>query len=397
MPSRIRIAIGLACVLVASTRDASACSCDLNPPCKMFWLADAVFIGYVTANETRQFEHQPEEFVTTLTVLRTFRGEQRPSMVLRGVLTSCSSGLRIGETYLVYASRGADGRFNAGACSGTKPLVDADEDVAIIQALPSLSPLGWIYGTVNRAVRDPETRAIRGGLAIGAPVTLTSPNTRATVLTDQDGRFEFAGLAPGTYSVQPAVPATRRAVGGVQVLVSARACSPVYLQVLPTSRLSGRLYLADGSPPLRGVPIELRDADATPTAPEGAARRTTFANEEGRFTFDQVEPGRYYLGMNTAYPPLRADRPYAPRWYPSASSPEQAYAIDVGEGEQKTGFDFTLVSLSDAEIAAMVPQTRPAPAPPAEARPIFSPQLFPRRGPRSVPFPPPWKGGGEQR
>ena len=392
MPSRIRIAIGLACFLAAGTREASACMCPMNPACAAFSRADVVFVGRVTANEGRNVAGQSSETVTTLTVFRTFRGEQLPSIVLRQPLSSCSYSFRTDETYLVFASRGVDGRFSTDACAGTKPLAEADEDIAIIQTLPSRSPLGWIYGTVNRAVRDPETRAIRGGLAAGVPVTLTARGTRATDLTDQDGRFEFAGLTPGTYAVQPAVPATMRALGGAEVVVTARSCSPVYLQLVNTARVTGRLYLADGSPPPRMVPVELRDADATAGAPEAAVRRTTYPNKEGRFAFDQVEPGRYYLGMNTSYPPT-AERPYAPRFYPNAGDPTEAYIIEVADGEQKTGFDFTLLPLSDSGIAPAVPQTRPADSPPEDARPLFSPQLFPRRGPRPVTFPLPLKGG----
>lgn len=390
MPSRIRTTLVLASLLFADPREASACSCNLNPPCAAFWRADAVFIGRVTAAETIQAEGQSPEIVTAFTVLRTFRGEPLPTMVLRAVLTSCVYGFRIGETYLVYAFRGADGRFATGQCSGTKPLAEADEDIAMIQTLPARSPLGWIYGTVHRAVRDPETHRLRDGLAAGVPVTLSARGTLATTLTDQDGRFEFAGLSPGTYAVDSSVPATMRVYGGTNVAVTARACAPVHLQMVNRARVSGRLYLPDGSAPPRGIPIELRDVDATGTALE-PVRRSEFSNAEGRFQFDQVEPGRYYLGMNTEYPPT-ADRPYAPRFYPNANDSTAAYVIEVGDGEQKTGFDFTLLGLSDEEVAAAAPRRSVVAAPPVEPPPQFSPQLFPRR--RSPPmFPFPVKGG----
>ena len=120
----------------------------------------------------------------------------------------------------------------------------------------------------------------------------------------------------------------------------------------------------------------LQFVSTTTAAPEGVARHTTYSNKEGRFTFDQIEPGRYYLGMNTLYPP-NAERPYAPRFYPNAGTPTEAYLIDVGDGEQKTDFDFTLLPLSDSEIAAA--QARPADSPPVKARPLFSPQLLPEQ------------------
>src|SRR3954469_5501798 len=368
--------------------------CGTKPACAAYWRADAVFIGRVTANVALQADGHPGEILTTLAVLQTFRGEQRASIVLREPYTTCSYDFRIDETYLVFASRSAEGRLSASLCSGTKPLAEAAKDIPAIEALPSLPPLGWIYGTVSRAVRDAETRGIRGGVSIGVPVTLTSAGTRASILTDQDGRFEFTDLTPGTYSVQVAVPATMRALGGGDVVVTARSCSPVYLQMVNTARVSGRLYLSDGSPPPRALPIELLDADATAAAPQLATPRITYSSAEGRFTFEQVQPGRYYLGMNTQYPPA-VERPYAPRWYPNAGSPTEAYLIDVGDGEQKTDFDFTLQALSESEIAAAVPQRRPAASPP-DTRPIFSPQLFPRRGPRAVMFSLLSKPGGQQ-
>lgn len=61
--------------------------------------------------------------------------------------------------------------------------------------------------------------------------------------------------------------------------------------------------------------------------------------------------------------------------------------IEVREGEQKSGFDVTLMRLSDSEVGAAVPPTRSAVPPPVDTRPLFSPQLFPRRGPRPVLFP----------
>jgi hypothetical protein len=126
-------------------------------------------------------------------------------------------------------------------CSGTKPLgsPSAEAEIEAIQTLPLLPPLGWIYGTVHRAVRDPDTRAVRDSLAVGVPVTLTSRGTRATVLTDQAGRFEFPKLTPGTYSVQITVAATEYAPGR-EVVVRPRACSPLYLQINPSQQVFPR-------------------------------------------------------------------------------------------------------------------------------------------------------------
>jgi hypothetical protein len=100
--------------------------------------------------------------------------------------------------------------------------------------------------------------------------------------------------------------------------------------------------------------------------------------------------------MNTPYPPT-ADQPYAPRFYPNAGAPTEAYVIEVGDGEQKTGFDFTLLPLSEQEIAPATPRPRSTDSAPPDARPLSSPDLFARRLPFRITFPLTVKGGLDPR
>jgi hypothetical protein len=69
----------------------------------------------------------------------------------------------------------------------------------------------------------------------------------------------------------------------------------------------------------------------------------------------------------------------------------------VGDGEQKTGFDFTLLPLSEQEIAPAPPRSRSTDSAPTDARRLSSPELFARRLPFRITFPLPPKRGLDPR
>jgi hypothetical protein len=58
-----------------------------------------------------------------------------------------------------------------------------------------------------------------------------------------------------------------------------------------------------------------------------------FTDKSGRYEINNVPPGDYILGVNTAGPPDES-RPYAATFYPAAALSKDALTLHVGQGEQ---------------------------------------------------------------
>ena len=197
-------------LLVGATRVADACSCISMPPCQRFWAADAVFSGVVTS-VTWSDENKPRMSHTTFVVDREFRGASG-QVVLTGAFTSCHFDFTVGQRYLVYAHRNADGTLSAGACSGSKLLVDAGEDLDYAERLPPPGTGGRIFGRVRLIEQDLlDRRKSRDKYPAGVAITVRDSSGVALDLqTDSQGQFEATGLKPDKYWVAMDAPATAR-------------------------------------------------------------------------------------------------------------------------------------------------------------------------------------------
>ena len=91
-------------------------------------LQTRIFTGVVTdvtwsGDKKQQLSH------TTIVVERGFRGASGQVVLTGTVLSSCHYNFTVGQRYLVYARRNADGTLSTGSCSGNKLLADAEEDL----------------------------------------------------------------------------------------------------------------------------------------------------------------------------------------------------------------------------------------------------------------------------
>src|SRR5215204_4317253 len=139
----------LACplVLTALAERAEACSCMMGqPPCAAFGAASAVFIGTaadVRVREAKSVEAARAEpdwtpVVVRFAVLQPFLGVEGTEVEVvtgRGG-GDCGYYFRKGETYLVYAFGGRDGKpLATSICSRTRPVADASEDLEFLRGL----------------------------------------------------------------------------------------------------------------------------------------------------------------------------------------------------------------------------------------------------------------------
>jgi carboxypeptidase family protein len=357
-------------------RTAAACSCGAaaNPPCAAVWRADAVFVGTVVDRTPERVGGSLSWAVHKVAVHQTLRGsvdsfitlvpgfrptaeqiaasQSRPEESM--MISTCDYDFKMGRQYVIYARRTADGRWTTSMCTGTKPIEDAAADLDYIASIPLAQPTGRVYGSIERTLVDATDRTTpRSVPATGVSVALTSGSNRVTVATDSEGKLDVQ-VPPGEYTIAPVVPQTIRVYGApIRVSVPGRGCAPVHFSLVTNGRIEGRVIREDGT----GVPrvsVDLVPADSSDerrlesftTAPSGTT------DESGRFRVDAILPGRYLVAVNARFGP-RLVSPYATTYFPGVAR-KDARAIEIDEGERKTGFTIVVTPLAETTVSGMV-------------------------------------------
>ncbi|HYH86713.1 MAG TPA: carboxypeptidase regulatory-like domain-containing protein [Pyrinomonadaceae bacterium] len=347
-------------VLLFSGR-ALACSCaGPAQPCQAFGGASAVFIGTPTGMETRlmksgdkdEFDWTPR--VYKFTVLQPFLGVEGTEVEVatgRGG-GDCGYNFARGETYLVYAYGGGGGKpFSTSICTRTRPIASAAEDLEFLRGLPTRGAGVSISVAVMRylqSVKDGDSKHV-GGVA-SAPLVVEGVGERKEYKTDSEGRLQLTGLKPGKYKIKLLLPEELTTYKTEQELtVSDRGCASVFYQVTDNGRIGGKVMDNVEGKPVAGVLVALVDADDHDV--EKHYSRLERTDDEGRYKFSGVPPGRYLLAVNFNRFPQPDDRTNAyPRtFYPGVADAAQAEVISLGAGEELKDRDLR-VPQANAEI-----------------------------------------------
>jgi len=321
-------------LLVGGTRIADACSCPSMPPCQRFWTADAVFTGVVT-NVTWSEDKKQRLSQTTLVVERGFRGASGQVVLTGTVLSSCHYNFTVGQRYLVYAHRNADGTLGTGACSGNKLLADAQEDLDYAEHLPPPGSGGRIFGRVRLIEQDLlDRRESRDKYPAGVAITVRDSSGAALELqTDGQGQFEAAGLKPDKYSVSMDAPATARVYyEPTTIELKDRACVPVYVSYQSDGRISGRIVDASGRPASKVWVSAFPSKFTTKKEYPEVSMQTKITDADGRYEIGPLPPGDYQVGVNVEWP-ARLESPYPPTYFPGVVARAGAETITVREGD----------------------------------------------------------------
>ena len=195
---------------------------------------------------------------------------------------------------------------------------------AIVLGLAVLTPLsasaeppchGRIIGNVVRSV-DVRTREPMAGV----PVVLS---TGATVMSDAAGRFEFRGLAPGTYLLRAELPNELLAVASENPIeLQPHECAGVSVRAVPNTMVSGRVILPR-SFRAEGLTVSLM-------TPDGVLVENAYADSQGTFVFPGQPAGEYIVGVNATGLPPTPDRPFPPTFAPGTSDIQDAERIRIG-------------------------------------------------------------------
>ncbi|MFC5290891.1 SdrD B-like domain-containing protein [Actinokineospora guangxiensis] len=205
-----------------------------------------------------------------------------------------------------------DGRETPGTAGGTATPPDS---ITGIELDPGEAATGYLFGEfVVNSITGRVVDDLGRGIA-DVPITLTRPDgTSTTVNTGPDGRYTFADLPPGTYSVAEEQPdgyadglesvgdaggdATVNDVISGIVLVSGGAATG-YDFAEDTGTLAGSVYVDQnnngvrdpGEPGIPDVPVTISGTDVR----GGAVDITATTDAEGNYVFTGLVGGTYAL------------------------------------------------------------------------------------------------------
>jgi hypothetical protein len=336
---------------------ARACGCIVSfvqyQPCSAYWTAGVVFAGTVTelgpmipvAGSNGQL-FTPNGRFTRFRIEEGFRGVTGETIDTFEHGTSCDYHFKPGERYLVYASRDPkDGRIYVSSCSATKTLENAEADLTYARGVMRGEPTPSIVGIVARETRSKATEYRQKVYPEGIRVIAKGPeNLSKEVFTDAKGVFQFFGLPAGDYQVRAlTTPDLRRLYGDeiLRVKVVDGRCTGGQFTVTTLSTIRGRVLDSKGMVLKTRVDLVPLDSDGNEiSAAEGSIE--TSSDEQGKYKFDGVAPGRYLVAVNSFKQPGSYDPPYHRTYLPGLTDRARASIIEITEGQQVTVDDFVL-------------------------------------------------------
>ena len=232
--------------------------------------------------------------------------------------------------------------------SPSKPVTEAEDDIAILHRLAGLTDKGILTGRVVRVgptYDDLRLTAIPNHRIVAKS---WSSGIEFTAFSNLDGRFELE-LPAGSYDVTVASEGMRDAnswtpkeiepIAGLHALIGTAnigpgGCAGVDFSLLADGKLAGRVTTRDGKP---GRFLNVAIIPVSPVHPQF----TVETDEDGHFEVGGRQAGQYIIGVGLLAPFDSAE--WRSRvYYPGVPTREQARIIELGDGEWRTDIEFSL-------------------------------------------------------
>lgn len=220
-----------------------------------------------------------------------------------------------------------------------------------------------IAGTViNSVTGQPMSKAWVMLASDRADMSAPLNSYQFSAAVDSSGKFQFAGLAAGTYRLaarrdgfdfdSPASDETDKIT-----LVPGAQKSDVVLRLLPLGAISGRITADDGDP-VRNVRVDLIAYRWNSNGPTAVGQGSAETNDLGEYRIYDISPGKYYL---RAVPRIANYTPMglsgdvlAPEFYPGTLDRASAVQVEIHAGDQVRGGDLVLRRLRGGAIRGRV-------------------------------------------
>jgi hypothetical protein len=323
-------------------RSAFACSCMIpGAACQAYWNTSAVFdatvVGISPVERTesigdREFTYSGK--IVTLTVHKAWKGAEPGPLEVQtsGSGASCGYDFKEGQRYLVFAHSAASApRLTVSSCSFTHPFDGTGPSADFLASLEMPARGAWIFGAVRTGQRVFDHERPRSEVDTETTVHLTGGGPTQT-MRSTGGRYEFRGLAAGSYQVHIDLPqgyTTYSSTRDIEI-PNVRACAQENFSLEPDGRIAGRVVGPDGSA-LKDVAVEVTTADTRPHPVYGLSIASVRSDAEGFFDVPGLPPGRYIAGVNLADLPTKYN-PYARIVYPGP--PNDPHVIELGLGQR---------------------------------------------------------------
>jgi protocatechuate 3,4-dioxygenase beta subunit len=272
----------------------------------------------------------------------------------KGTATVSLTGIPAGETAASYpfARPPQQGNHVKGSVEGQ--VLHGITGEPIKRATVRLGGASFARGTAGGAGR--------GGVVVGA--IGGGGATGQTTEADEQGRFVFHDVEPGSYALGAErqgflvrLYGQRQGMPDEQFIVGeGQHVQDMVLKLVPQGVIAGRVLDEEGSPLRRTTVAIFRrgySLGKLQFSAVGAPAQTT--NDLGEYRFIGLEPGSYVIGARyvSTRTPLRPDQPLPPlpeqpdmeypaTYFPNAPDPGGAKPIALESGTQVTGVDITL-------------------------------------------------------
>ncbi|HEY4837213.1 MAG TPA: hypothetical protein VIH72_01310 [Candidatus Acidoferrales bacterium] len=321
-----------------------ACSCSGVAPgtCQDFKKTGSSFVGTVTAIDNpadeRRGADQSGESRYRFRVDENINGVDAKEVDVysgRGG-GDCSFHFELGKSYFVQPGTG-DGRLFATICSQTQLAEGAEPMLSELRARRDGKKFASLYGVLRKTqqpyvtTQDDFDRPLPGVI-----VELRGDSHTLSVRTDDAGVFRFYEVPADTYHFAAALPDNLVIAQTIlsdpppPITIPDHACYQADIEVLPTSRIRGKVIGPDGQP-LRYADVELFKHDGYTES--GMGWWEFQGDQKAYFEFDHVTPGTYVIvfhNSNRSDP----DIPFPRTFYPGTPDRQTALPIIVGDGQQ---------------------------------------------------------------